>query len=472
MLEQLFPNFKGNRVISKMAELYHSPWYLGLVAVLIAWSEIFGHEAAVYPILIALMGVGLLVSEDSRPALPIVLFGYVSVGHDHNPIKAPESLFYQKWFQIELFIVLGIGVALLLLRAVLSILKGARLHPKMLGGMLFLSLAYLLGGLGNFSSKSFLFGFVQCVSLLFFYLFFLLTMDWEKVERDYLPFAFLVLGLIVALQIADMYTHEGVFTEEGVNRNFLFTGWGVYNNVACIMAMCIPAPCYFAATKKDGWKFTVLMVIFFFCTLLTQSRGGMLFGTVTFCACAGYLVFRKGGKDCGGHVAVFLCVLTGALIAYLALWEKIASLFASVIAAGTDSSGRLDIYKNCFEAFLREPCFGVGFYDTPGFAFQSVGGFMPPRAHDTIFQLLASCGLFGLITYFVHRADTLYLFFKGPTPLKSFCFFVTLALVSTSLLDCNFFNIGPVLLYSVALAFAERVDFSPRRVKMLKINTL
>ena len=467
MLEQLFPNFKGNRVISKMAELYHSPWYLGLVAVLIAWSEIFGHEAAVYPILIALMGVGLLVSEDSRPALPIVLFGYVSVGHDHNPIKAPESLFYQKWFQIELFIVLGIGVALLLLRAVLSILKGARLHPKMLGGMLFLSLAYLLGGLGNFSSKSFLFGFVQCVSLLFFYLFFLLTMDWEKVERDYLPFAFLVLGLIVALQIADMYTHEGVFTEEGVNRNFLFTGWGVYNNVACIMAMCIPAPCYFAATKKDGWKFTVLMVIFFFCTLLTQSRGGMLFGSIVYLVSILYVLLSVRGRARQGHLAVLIALLLLFFVCGVLLREKIDALFASIIKVGMSSSGRVRIYKACWETFLQNPWFGVGFYDTPGVSFDEFLHFMSPRAHNTILQLLATGGLTCFLTYCYHRIQTMILLFRKRSHEKAFVTLSILALLLTSLLDCNFFNFGPAIIYGILLASAEGFENVPRRKTLL-----
>ena len=38
-----------------------------------------------------------------------------------------------------------------------------------------------------------------------------------------------------------------------------------------------------------------------------------------------------------------------------------------------------------------------------------------------------------------------------------------LALLLMSLLDCHFFNIGPTLVYSIGLAFAEKTQWENRR---------
>ena len=79
----------------------------------------------------------------------------------------------------------------------------------------------------------------------------------------------------------------------------------------------------------------------------------------------------------------------------------------------------------------------------------------PPRWHNTIIQLLATGGVVCLFGYVVHRVQTVKLFLKNPSGDKTFVALSILALLLTSLLDCHFFNVGPVLLYSAMLAFTE-----------------
>ena len=55
-----------------------------------------------------------------------------------------------------------------------------------------------------------------------------------------------------------VYFLPGVIGPEGVDRGDLTTGWGMYNNIGCIIAMCIPASFYFASVKAKGWRFTLL----------------------------------------------------------------------------------------------------------------------------------------------------------------------------------------------------------------------
>jgi O-antigen ligase len=79
----------------------------------------------------------------------------------------------------------------------------------------------------------------------------------------------------------------------------------------------------------------------------------------------------------------------------------------------------------------------------------------PGRWHNTVVQLLASCGIVGLAAYLFHRVQTVRLFLQNRTVENVYIAISILALLGMSLLDCHFFNIGPAMIYSCMLAFAE-----------------
>jgi O-antigen ligase len=81
--------------------------------------------------------------------------------------------------------------------------------------------------------------------------------------------------------------------------------------------------------------------------------------------------------------------------------------------------------------------------------------FFPSRWHNTIIQLLASCGVVGLLAYCYHRYQTIRLFVKKRTTVNVYIGIYIVTLLGMSLLDCHFFNVGPVLFYSIALAVME-----------------
>ena len=85
----------------------------------------------------------------------------------------------------------------------------------------------------------------------------------------------------------------------------------------------------------------------------------------------------------------------------------------------------------------------------------SFSGIFPPRWHNTVIQLLASTGVVGLGCYTYHRIDTVRMFLKNRTTENTYLALSIAVLLLTSLLDCHFFNFGPVLFYSIALAFFE-----------------
>ena len=83
--------------------------------------------------------------------------------------------------------------------------------------------------------------------------------------------------------------------------------------------------------------------------------------------------------------------------------------------------------------------------------------FFPPRWHNTIVQLLASTGIVGTGAYVFHRAQTVRMFLTDISKERAFIGCSVVALLICSLFDCHMFNIGPVLFYAMALAFAEHL---------------
>ena len=72
-----------------------------------------------------------------------------------------------------------------------------------------------------------------------------------------------------------------------------------------------------------------------------------------------------------------------------------------------------------------------------------------------VIALLATGGVSLLAGYVLHRVQTVKLFVKNFNTGKLFAGLTVLALLLTSLVDCHFFNVGPVLIYSAMLAFVE-----------------
>ena len=76
--------------------------------------------------------------------------------------------------------------------------------------------------------------------------------------------------------------------------------------------------------------------------------------------------------------------------------------------------------------------------------------------HNTPLQVMATGGLLCFIAYTVHRIQTIKLIIKKRNLENGFIALCIISLLLMSLLDCYFFQLGPMLLYSSAFAFMEQ----------------
>lgn len=471
MLVDAFTKLRDKQAVKLLHAFIRSPWYLAVNVLLMLCAELFTLELPVFYIYFIFILVVFLFDRDMLGVLVLIPCHYLSISAANNPGKHEETLFSDPSQMVHLIILISVYAVLFLARLIsLLILRGRRKTPELTLGFLFFGVALVAAGAfsGYWGKRTAVFGLVEIVSFAAIYLYFYYAVDWKSVPKHYCMLLFLMLGVGVAAEIVGMYFLPGAVVGSSVQRGNLYTGWGIYNNAGCIMAMCLPAPFYFAVKRKEGWIFALLGIVFYLAVLLSQSRNAMLFGTVLFAVCTVTVLIRAKGFERWKNLIAFGAFALVVVIAAVVFRERIKEFFGTIASIGFDDSLRFDTYRACWKRFLEAPWFGSGFYHTPGTVLQpdtgmwttmdgaiESTGFLPPRAHNTLFQLLASGGVFMLLAYIVHRVQTGILFFRHPNTEKTFAAFCVAALLLTSLLDCHFFNFGPGLLYSALLVFTE-----------------
>lgn len=466
MLLSYFDKLKEKKAIAVVNAFLYSWYYPILAAVTMVLSNLFGLELPVYYLYALILAFCVLFTKDLLPALPLTCCGYMTFSEKNNPAHhVYTSYFNTTAGRVQLFVLVGIVATLLVTRFVFDLIKHPerRKIPALAFGFLALGIAYLLGGLFSeyYSGKTVFFGLVQILSLSFFYFLFFYTIEWKEVPHGYFGIVFTSVALGLVVEVVGMYFDPALWAEDGTFiRGNLVTGWGLYNNVGGTIAMCLPAPFYLAVKEKNGWIYNLLGNVVLLGIILTQSRSSILVGGAIYAVCALLVLLKTKGRARISHLIVYGAMLFAVLLCIVALRDRVVEIFYSIVQIGFDDNGRFEIYRNGLKQFLENPVFGNGFYECTawqlGTGHLGEDAFLPPRYHNTIVQLLASCGIVSLLAYVFHRVQTGILIFRRRTTEKYFIGLCVLALVMASLLDCHFFNFGPGLLYSCLLIMAEK----------------
>lgn len=472
MLTDCIAKLAECRVIRALRAFFGSALYTVLIIALMVLSNVFSLELPVFYCYLFLGTLAVLFDDDLKALIPMVFGAYMSLSYENNPAMnkwdspAPSAL-YDPAFRANLIVILGLAAALIIGRFLsLLILRKKKSVPILTLGFAALSLSFLLGGIFTkyYDFKTAFFGFTVSASLCGLYFLFYYTVDFGALRKGYWAETFTAAGFGVALELIGMYVKSGILTDPTLDRGVLLTGWGMYNSVGCVLAMCLPAALYLAASRKHGWVYVILSVLLGVALLFTQSRSSVLFGGIVYLAGMAVVLFKKRGKERRNILIVAGSALALVAIAVIVIcchapWrEKFGTLFSDVFEKMFDGNGRDTIYPMAIEHFKEGPFFGVGFYHCKAFRWGYAAEdevFLPPRYHNTVLQLLASGGIFAFLCYLLHRVETAFLLFRHPTAEKT-CIALSIgALLLTSLLECHFFSFGPGLLYGLLLAFAE-----------------
>lgn len=440
-----------------------SPWYIAAAAVLTACANILSAELIVYTLVVGIGVYVCLFGSDLLPLMPWVILCYCAPSVGNNPGSSDTSIFAAGFGGGYIAGLAVTVVAALAFRIVRDRRKFFAARPKLLWGILLLMAGYLLSGLGSASDKALIgknlfFAGLQGLTVLVPYVLFCAGVDWKNARKDYITWVGFCTGCLLVVEIIWIYRTAGVVTDGVIDRDKIFTGWGMRNNIGGLLAMMIPFAFCLAARYRKGWLGTVAGTVFYAAVCMTCSRSSMIFGGLIYAVCIVLMLCYASNRK--GNTITLITLGVVSVLVMLIFHEPLLRLFSDLLDNALEPSSRDVIYAEGWKVFLQHPVFGSTFYPTVEAPWEwstaaGFTGFFPPRWHNTVIQLLASCGAVGLLAYGVHRIQTIRLFFKSPRRETVFIGCSVLTLLLCSLLDCHFFNIGPVLFYGMAMAFIE-----------------
>lgn len=460
MLVDTFPKLKNNPLLRLVNKYFSSVVHMAVVAVLALLSALCAWEVPVFYCYMAFAVLIAFLCDDATGFLPLATCGYMSISYEYRNYTFPATAaFDDPQNVLQLGFCVGVIVLLLVVRAIYSL---AFYHkqgtPRLWLGLCALALSYLLGGAfsGYYGANSVLFGILNAAVLCVLYFTLRYTINWKERKTDYLFCLMCVMGVLLLVQIASIYVREGAFVDgKMIDRHHLCLGWGHYNSVGCVLSMCACAPLYFAATKKHGWLFTALGVLFMLGVVFTMSRGSIFFGGVAFLVALVISLVKANKRERILSLIVVGVCAAAALVVGLCFLDKVKEMFDSMLQHGASDNGRLRLFKEAWAYFLSSPVFGAGWFGANETS-NPFGYFM---AHNTYFQILGSLGVVGACAYLIHRVQTCVLLFRHRSLEKAMIATSMFAMILICFMDCHFFQCGPsALLYSALLAFMEGSD--------------
>lgn len=455
--------------VPMMDEFFLSKKYFMLICLLTTLGNMLALEIPVYTVFIAIGVYVCLFGKDLLPIVPLVICCYITPSRNNNPGNNPQSMFYGTGGKI-IILLAAIFVCALLVRLALDPKMGRAAFFKakrsLLPGILALGGAYLLAG--AFSGHYFdhgmantVFAAVQFLAVGLLYYIFAAGIRWEEVPRFYFASTAINIGFIVLNQIIWLYIIANPFASGQLDRNVLYTGWGNYNCMGALLAMMIPFPFLGASVKRNGCPYMLFGTMFLGGVLLSCSRTAILIAVFTYAISMLALFIRSENR---WTCLIMNVGLFAAVVVYMLIFHyEIVVEYLTIFTIKRSIISRTDGFMAGIEQFLSYPIFGGGFFpvDYPleeWSTVESFTSFFPGLFHNTVIQIAASCGIVGLVCYGYHRYQTIRLVVKKPNDQNIFIGISLAAMLLASLFDCHFFNIGPTLFYSMALAFAEKHD--------------
>lgn len=465
---------KSNTVQSVDAFL-RTPQYVILIACLTALSAVFELELIVYTLFILIGSFICVLGADLLPLMPIVICCYIAPSVGNNPGRNEDSIFYPQSGGIYLIAIAAVFAVCLIWRLITDREFGGKkfwtTKRSLTSGMLILGAAYLISGIGiedyaEYAFRNLVFALAQFASIIVMYFLFTGTVKWEKVPKDYFAWIGLGVGFAVLAQLGENYLSGRIFMEGSntIDRELMATGWGMHNNIGGLMAMMMPFPFYLAYKRKHSWVYTALATVLMLGIIASCSRTSMLVGALEFVICSALLLRHKDKR--GPILVVYGAMAAAVAVFAIVSIDKLLDVFALFLDEIDAVSKRDLLFINGMKQFMEYPVLGGTFFPQGEFVpwdwseLEAFTSFFPPRWHNTLVQIAASCGIVGLAAYAVHRVQTVKLLVRNFSTEKLFIGLYVAALLAASLLDCHFFNVGPVLMYSMALAFAEKIEQS------------
>lgn len=422
------------------------PWIVALLA-FIFWLFNLSYFGIFFMLL--LLSIMFIMCQDITPSVSVFILMFFSL----NTADLTVSGIIYLVIGAALF-VFGITVRIVKFRLSFKFLSFKKIKHVTFSAILILP-AVALSGITQAGRDYFIafciFAFFFAISFLYIFLFASCEGNSKLLDQTILTLT--VMGALISLMmftIALKLTNVQNIIYAIEHREFSFP-WGHANNVAILLSASVPATLYYSLKLKKAPALPIVLVAFQCAAMaLTGSRGALLLTAVALPVFAVY-VFVKTKKRLQVGLA-FAIILLAAAAVFLVFYDDLLKMFSRLFELGVSDNGRFDLYRQAIELFKSSPIFGVGF----DYAFGTFGKFQIFWFHSTIFQIIACCGILGILCFGYFIFARYYVFFKSIN-LKKLTILSSILLFDLyGLIDIVFFNTHTFLLALLFCLAAEK----------------
>ncbi|MCR5485187.1 MAG: O-antigen ligase family protein [Clostridiales bacterium] len=278
-------------------------------------------------------------------------------------------------------------------------------------GILAVSVAVTLGGLGKITPSEFFSGVSVYYTLglgfgmLAAYLFFSGRIKEETIKKTGERFA-LIMTLVAAFCCFMVLEHyiENI-SAVIATKSLLDFQWR--NNIATMLMLSMPFPFYLSEKKNP---YIALGILTYICILFSGSRGGLIFGTVEFALCLIYdVVYDRSHRKL--NLAVFSLLLVLVVISSQDIFGFLSKTIDRIFEF-KENKIRLGLMRRAVDDFKSNPLFGRGLAYFGNRDIHRSVKFALCWYHSSPFQVIGSFGIFGVVCYLFQLALRLKIFFE------------------------------------------------------------
>lgn len=203
------------------------------------------------------------------------------------------------------------------------------------------------------------------------------------------------IGIMGIAMIVSNYIQYGHLINENFNKFMRLFQLG--NNLSNNLLLSMPFAFYLATQGKNSVFYFVVGILQYFVMVMSMSRGGILFSSIVipFLFIITLVIAKKKDRIKFLITTAVIAVII-AVVFFLWFQPIYDNLIGLLEVRGNEA--RVNLYKLAWNNFLKHPIFGTGLAYDPGLYYH-------PEAmciywyHSTIFQILGSLGIVGLIAY-------------------------------------------------------------------------
>lgn len=443
-------------VISKMQSFYNGFIYPLIIFSAVIIAHTFSIELLAVIVILASVLPGLIICKDLKFIIsPLILFIFA-----FSEKSVSSGIFFEAPYLIAIIISAicfsGCLIAHFAIHKKSVNFKAFTTSP-LLFGFIFLTISFFFNGILNFDGYQYgniIYATILTLCLVGVFILFSINLSNDIDLPRYIFYILFLTSILLTMQLFLGFINQIQITDGQIVKESVMFGWGMWNNMGGMLAFLLPIHFYFASTvKKYGFVFYFTGLVSFFAIVLTLSRSSLLVASIIIIISIVASCVVGVNKKTNTIISVIVALV--GIVGIIVLWDKISEILGDYLARGFDDNGRFEMYGHGIANYIFNPIFGGGFYSSYVLEHQFIS-FLPFRYHNTIIQMMATCGTLGLVAYIWHRFETIKLVIKKRSV---YTFFSSLAIVSMlccSLLDNHFFNLYPTFIYSIILVSIEK----------------